>query len=62
MAEIVLQLAGKVIHDCHSVFAQQFHESALGITREFGGLPTGQPPDLKQLHGQIQFRLALRDG
>jgi hypothetical protein len=39
-AEICLQLAGGVIDDRHPVFAQQLHEGALGIARQFRGLAT----------------------
>jgi hypothetical protein len=62
MAEVILQLAGRVVHDGHSVLAEQFHERALGIARQFGGLPARSAPDLKQFHGEIQFRLVLGDG
>jgi hypothetical protein len=61
MCEIALQLAGGIIHHRRSVLAQQFHERALGITRQLGGLPTRYASNFEQLHGQIQSRLVLRD-
>ena len=44
IAKVVLQFAGGVVHHGNSVPAQQFHVSALGIARQFGGLATDKRP------------------